>query len=159
MAQTTPWKCWSSRDRKRRVFGDSPPPPLVLRSTPLSSLTTFFLNRGTGWLVLNRYWHDLSVMTALRLIASLLVNGSLMVSTLGFATPKTSIASGSEGFLGAGWQGGGGDGLSSLPCRQKTCASMRLGVSVGVKTGINLCFNFQLSMLCISQTHYYIVIK
>lgn len=69
-------------------------------------------------------------MVVLRPAVLLFATVNLMVATLGFLVPKTSISAGSGGFLGEGWQGEGrARGHASVLSRREVDPSMRLGVS------------------------------
>lgn len=69
-------------------------------------------------------------MVVIRSAVLLFASASLMVSTLGFLAPKTSVSVRRSGFLGEVWQGdqGRARGGGSVTSRRELDLSMRLGV-------------------------------
>lgn len=81
--------------------------------------------------VLEEQRHKRPEMVVIRPAVLLFASASLMVSTLGFLAPKTSISVRRGDLLGEVWQGdeGRARGGGSVTSRRELDLSMRLGVS------------------------------
>lgn len=120
------------RPRSSSCFHPSPCAPLCLlppAGTPVRA-------------VLEEQRRERPEMVVLRPAVLLFASASLMVSTLGFLAPKTSISVRSSGFLGDVRYGeeGRARGGGSVTSRREVDPSMRLGVSSFGRTQMNLTF-------------------